>query len=174
MLLTGSIFLIPNGTFIVELVLFVIVLAIVGTFVLPPIRRTLEERERIVRSSLQAGEEGRVEADRLVAERDAVLARARAEARARFDEVAQANEERRSEARGRAEQERARLVADAAGQLEAERRRARLEVMGDVGALVVRAAEQVLGRPVDPSRHQALLGEVARAAAGEASAGGGR
>lgn len=174
MLLTGSIFLIPNGTFFVELILFVIVLAIVGTFILPPIRRTLEERDRIVRSSLQAGEEGRVEADRLVAEREAVLARARAEARARFDEVAQANEERRAEARGRAEEERARLVAEATGQLEAERRRARQEVMGDVGTLVVTAAEQVLGRRIDPSRHQGILNEAVRQAAGEASTGGGR
>lgn len=164
MLLEGSIFLLPNGTFFVELILFIVVLGIVAKFILPPVQRTLRERERIVRSSLQAGEEGRAEADRLAAEREAVLQRARAEARARYDEAAQANEERRTEARARAEQERARLVAEAAGQLEAERQAARAAAMAGIDALVVAAAARVLGRPVDPSRHQAVLDEVAAAA----------
>ena len=170
MLLEGSIFLLPNGTFFVELILFIIVLGVVAKFILPPIADTLRERERIVRSSLQAGEEGRAEADRLAVEREAVLQAARAEARTRYDEAAQANEERRVEARARADQERARLVAEAADQLEAERRAARAAAMAGVDRLVVEAAARVLGRPVDPSRHGAVLEEVAA----EASAPGGR
>lgn len=169
MLLESSIFLLPNGTFFVELILFVIVLGVVAKLILPPIQKTLAERERIVRSSLQAGEEGRSEADRLAAERDGVLARARAEARARYDEAAKATEERRADARRRGEAERERQVAAAAGQLEAERRAAREAAMGDLGSLVLSAASQVLGRPVDPARHRAVLDEVA-----EASAPGGR
>lgn len=161
MLLASSIFLLPNGTFFIELILFIIVLAIVAKVILPPIQRTLAERERIVRSSLQAGEEGRAEAERLVAEREALLARARTEARARFDEVAQENEARRAEARQRAEAERARLVDEAIGQLEAGRQAARAAVLRDVGDLAVAAAARVLGRPVDPARHQAVLDEAA-------------
>ena len=161
MLLASSIFLLPNGTFFVELILFVIVLGIVAKFILPPIQRTLAERERIVRTSLQAGEEGRAEADRLVAERERLLSRGRAEARARYDEAAQENEARRAEARGRAETERARRVAEAVGQLDAERQAAREAVLGDVGPLVLAAAARVLGRPVDPGRHEQVLAAAA-------------
>ena len=167
MLLASSIFLLPNGTFFVELILFAIVLGIVAKVILPPIQKTLAERDRMVRSSLQAGEEGRHEADRLVAEREALLARARTEARARYDEAAQENEALRAEARGRAEAERARLVAEATSRLEAERPTVRATVLADVGALSVSAAARVLGRPVDPARHAAVLAE-ATAEAGEA------
>jgi len=160
-LLASSIFLIPNGTFFAELILFLIVLGVVGTVILPPIRKTLAEREHMVRSSLEAGEEGRVEADRLSAEAEAILSGARAEARSRFDEAAQSNEQRRAEARIRAEQERARQLAEATGRLEAERARARAEAMRDVESLVVTAAERVLGRPVDRARHAKILNEVA-------------
>lgn len=163
MLLVSSIFLIPNGTFFVELILFVLVLGVVAKYILPPIQRTLEERERTVRASLQAGEEGRAEAERLVADREAVLAGARAEARSRFDEVAQENEARRAEARGRAEEERARRVAEAVGQLEVEHQAARAAALADAGDLAVAAAARVLGRPVDPGRHRAALEEAAEA-----------
>lgn len=161
MLLVSSIFLLPNGTFFVELILFIIVLGIVAKVILPPIQKTLAERDRIIRSSLQASEEGRSEAERLVAEREALLARARAEARSRFDEVAQENEARRAEARARAEAERSRLVAEATGRLEAERQVARAAVLADVADLAVSAASRVLGRPIDPARHQAVLTEAA-------------
>lgn len=166
MLLVSSIFLLPNGTFFVELILFVIVLGIVGKVILPPIQQTLAERDRMIRSSLQAGEEGRSEADRLVAEREALLARARSEARARFDEVAQENEARRAEARDRGEAERSRLVAEATVRLEAEGRAARAAVLGDVADLAVSAASRVLGRPIDPARHESLLAEALAEATG--------
>jgi F-type H+-transporting ATPase subunit b len=169
-LLEGSIFLLPNGTFFVELILFIIVLGIIAKFILPPIQATLAERERIVRSSVQSGEESRAEADRLTAERELVLERARAEARARYDEAARVNEERRVEARARGEAERARLVAEAASRLEAERQEARAAAMAGIDQLVIAAAARVLGRPVDPARHRAILEDVTA----EVAAPGGR
>jgi F-type H+-transporting ATPase subunit b len=36
----GSNFLVPNGTFFVELAIFLIVLGVIGTFVVPPRRTT--------------------------------------------------------------------------------------------------------------------------------------
>src|SRR6202012_1026696 len=44
----GSNFLVPNGTFFVELAIFLIVLGVIGTFVVPPISRVLKERENMV------------------------------------------------------------------------------------------------------------------------------
>ena len=41
-------FLIPNGTFFVVLIIFLIVLGVIGTFVVPPIMRVLNEREKMV------------------------------------------------------------------------------------------------------------------------------
>src|SRR6202011_5808892 len=41
-------FLVPNGTFFVVLLIFLIVLAVIGTFVVPPIMRVLRERDAMV------------------------------------------------------------------------------------------------------------------------------
>src|SRR6202046_1585445 len=41
-------FLLPNGTFFVVLIIFLIVLGVIGTFVVPPISKVLKERENMV------------------------------------------------------------------------------------------------------------------------------
>ena len=48
----GNNFLIPNGTFFVVLVIFLIVLGVIGTFVVPPIMKVLRERENMVTKTL--------------------------------------------------------------------------------------------------------------------------
>ena len=44
----GSNFLVPNGTFFVVLIIFLIVLGVIGTFVVPPISKVLKERDNMV------------------------------------------------------------------------------------------------------------------------------
>src|SRR6476646_5943927 len=44
----GSFFLIPNGTFFFVLGIFLIVLAIIGIFVVPPVMKVLRERDAMV------------------------------------------------------------------------------------------------------------------------------
>ena len=46
---TASNFLVPNGTFIAELVLFIIVLGFIAAFVLPPIMKVMRERDETIR-----------------------------------------------------------------------------------------------------------------------------
>src|SRR6516164_1674672 len=41
-------FLLPNGTFFVVLIIFLIVLGVIGTFVVPPITKVLKERENMI------------------------------------------------------------------------------------------------------------------------------
>ena len=41
-------FLMPNGTFFVVLIIFLIVLGVIGTFVVPPISKVLKERDNMI------------------------------------------------------------------------------------------------------------------------------
>src|ERR1700688_2598155 len=80
-------FLIPNGTFFVVLIIFLIVLGVIGTFVVPPIIRVLHERENIV---TKTAEDNRRTAElRAAAEADyqSVMAGARREATAIREEA---------------------------------------------------------------------------------------
>src|SRR6202034_2508176 len=44
----GNNFLMPKGTFFVELTIFLIVLGVIGTFVVPPVSKVLKERENMI------------------------------------------------------------------------------------------------------------------------------
>ncbi|MFI5779862.1 F0F1 ATP synthase subunit B [Nocardia sp. NPDC051570] len=60
-ILAGQNFLIPDGTFFVELSIFLITLAIIWLFVVPPIREVLVEREaRVERTTADARRAGEV------------------------------------------------------------------------------------------------------------------
>ncbi|HUZ19707.1 MAG TPA: F0F1 ATP synthase subunit B [Acidimicrobiales bacterium] len=154
---TAPIFLVPNGTFVVELIMFVIVLGIVAKFILPPIQKAVDDREQRVRGELQAGEEGRQEAARLAAEGQEAVERARAEARTILEEAGRTVEELRRDARQRAQVEHDARLSEAEGAIDTERQRAREAVLARAGDLVVAAAERVVGTAVDPARHRSLI-----------------
>ncbi len=62
-------------------------------------------------------------------------------------------------------------MASAQAEIEQERDRARAEVMSQLGALVLDAAERVIGAGLDDERHRALVEEAISAA--QASGGQG-
>jgi F-type H+-transporting ATPase subunit b len=167
----GGNFLIPNGTFVVELVIFLVVLGVVAKWILPPLQKVAETRRVRISSALQNAEERRAESQSLLAERDRVLTEARAQARAIIDHANQSADLALEHGRRRGQEEYERLVGASRDEIADEGRRAREELVGRLDALVVAAAERVLGSRVDPDRHRALIDE-AIATATTTSAGG--
>ncbi len=162
-MIASSNFLVPNGTLIVEIIAFLIVLFVIGKYVLPPLNRTLEERQEQIRASLAAAEDARAEADETRAQRHQILDEARQQAR---EMVAQANataERLRAEAVDRAQQEHDRILAAAEDEIAAARRRAVEEVSAQLGTLAMAVARQVIGREVDATAHRALIDEAVAA-----------
>jgi F-type H+-transporting ATPase subunit b len=161
--IASSNFLIPNGTLIVEIVAFLLVLAFIARVVLPPLNKALEARQEEIRTSLEAAEAARVEADETRAQRQGVLDEARLRAR---EIIAQANKVAEgvaasSEERG--QQEYDRLVRAAETDIALARQRAVEEVSAKLGALVMSAARQVIGREIDAASHRALIDEAVAA-----------
>lgn len=172
MLVASSNFLIPNGTFIAELLIFLIVLGVMAKFVLPPLRDAVDARAQGLRDEVQAAEAARAEAEQLNADRRRTLSEARAEARGIVDGAAREAEQARDDARNRGQAEYERLMTDAKASIDVERARARAEISSDLPGLVVSAAERVLGSTVDRSRHEAVIAAAISAASG-AGAGDG-
>jgi F-type H+-transporting ATPase subunit b len=159
----ASNFLVPNGTLIVEIIAFLIVLGVIAWKVVPVLNKALEDRQSQIRASLEAAEAARAEADARRREREQILEEARAQAR---EIVAQANataERLREEAQRRAQEEHDRIVASAGQEIAQARQRAIDEVSAQVGALVLAVARQVVGREVDAEAHRELLEEAAAA-----------
>ena len=98
-----SIFLLPNGTFFVELLVFVVLLAIAAKFFLPPINKALTSRQEKIRESLAAAEAARAEAAAADDEKAKVLAEAREQARTIVANAQATSDQLKAEAAGRAQ-----------------------------------------------------------------------
>ena len=164
-MIASSNFLIPNATLIVEIVAFLVVLAVVGRYVLPVLNKALEERQEQIRGALDAADAARAEADETRQQRQAILDEARHQAR---DIVSQANavaERVRSEAQGRGQQEYDRLVASADAEIALARQRALEEASSKLGTLVMEVVERIIGREMDAAAHRDLIDEAVEALA---------
>lgn len=171
----ASLFLLPGFTFVLEIVGFLLVLWFVARFVLPPLRKAMAAREAHIRNAIESAEQARREGAELAEQRRGALEAARQEARQIVDQANDAADQLREDGRRRGQEEYERLVRAARAEIDLERQRARDEVMSDLGALVLRAAEQVIGSGLDAERHRALVDEaIAAAAADRAGSGTGQ
>ena len=157
MLLGSSIFLLPNGTFFVELILFLAIFGFVAKVILPPLNRAMDERARTVRDAQEASDEGQAEAERLVIERHEVLESARGTARGLLEEAAAEADRLYEDGRARGQAEHDRLLDAARPDIDAERESVETELLGRVGELVIAAAGRVVGEPVDAAKHRAII-----------------
>lgn len=170
----SSNFLVPNGTLIVEIVAFLVVLFVIGRYVLPRVNKALEDRQDQIRQSLEAAEQAKTEADETRAQRQGILDEARQQARQIVTQANTSAERVRAEAAERGQQEYERLVASAESEINLARQRAIDEVSARVAGLVLAVAQQVIGREVDAEAHRALIDEAVAAlrASADTSAAG--
>jgi len=160
---TASIFLLPNGTFFVELVIFVVLVVIIGKKIIPPINKAIAERQERVRSSLDAADQARADAAAADDERRAVLEEARQAAR---EVVAQANrtaEAVRVDAQTRGQAEFERIVGGAEAEVAVARQRAVEDAATRLGEIAMDVVARVIGRPVSAEAHRDLIEEAVSA-----------
>jgi len=150
-------FILPNGTFFVELFIFLVVLGVIAGFILPSLRRVLEERDQVLVNAQRASDAAHAKAVQLQKERNDVLEIARVRERAILEEAARSVEELIDEARARGQVEYDRRVADATGTIEAEGRRVYEAVMAGAVELVIGAAERIVGGGLDADRHRETI-----------------
>jgi F-type H+-transporting ATPase subunit b len=163
LLASNSNFLIPNWTFVAELLIFLVVVGVMALVVLPPLQKSLTDRQDGIRRSVQRADALRSEAAEATAERRRILGEAREQARSTVDGAIRAADEDRHEAQGRGQAENARLVAEARDVVEGERAAARREMGRNMGSLIAAAAERVIGSQVDPARHAGVVAEAVAA-----------
>ena len=137
-------FLIPNATFIAELVAFAIILFAIAKWVIPPVQRMMRERQAMI-------DQQGVDADKArekLAEAEASFKNALTEARV---EAAQIRENARAEAqrtveelRAAAHEESDRIIARGEEQLERQRTAIVRELRAEIGTLAVELSEKIV------------------------------
>jgi len=146
-----------NGTVIVELITFLVMLAILARYVYPEIVRVAEARQRAIAEQLQEAEKSRVDAEARLKEAQAKLEDARKTAQGVIDAASKSAEQLRAEIKEKAEDEAKRTTESARKEIEAERDRALQSVRGEVAGLVVAATEKVIGETLDVTKHRQLI-----------------
>ena len=138
--------LIPNATFFVELVAFVLILAILGRYVLPRIQGPLRERQVLIRQQMKDAEEAKHALGEAERAYQNSLNEARAEA-AQIRENARAEAQRTlEELRTSAQEESARIVARGEEQLASQRSAIVRDLRAEIGTLAVELSEKIVNQ----------------------------
>lgn len=144
-------FLIPNGTFFFVLAIFMVVLGVIGTFVVPPILRVLKERDNMVAKTQADSKKAAEQFAAADADYEKALKDARVEAGAFRDNARTEGRKVIDDARARAEQQVAEMLAQANEQLKRERDAVELDLRANVGSISATLASRVLGVEVNPA-----------------------
>jgi F-type H+-transporting ATPase subunit b len=155
--LASSNFLVPNATFIVELVAFLAVLFVLAKYILPYISKPMEERQATIRQALADAEDARRRSAEAEEEYRRAISEARSQARAVVDEANRMAEQMRAERRQQADDEYDRIISRARVDIDAQVRQASEALRQQVGELAIAVVEKVLGDGLDAQTHTSLI-----------------
>lgn len=141
----GSNFLVPNGTFLIELVAFAIMFFILAKYVVPPINRAMTARQEAIRQQFSDLERAKQDANEAEAEFKAQIADARHEAAKIREEAREQGAAIIAEMREQAQTEANRIVEHSHAQIEADRKAALTSLRAEVGTLATSLAERIVG-----------------------------
>lgn len=141
----GNNFLVPNGTFFFVLAIFLIVLAVIGTFVVPPVMKVLRERDAMVAKTATDTKKANEQFEAAQADYEKALKEARVQASSFRDNARAEGRKVVEDARASAEQQVASTVQIAAEQLKRERDAVELDLRANVATMSATLASRILG-----------------------------
>jgi F-type H+-transporting ATPase subunit b len=140
-----QIFLLPNGTFFFELAIFLTVLGIIGTFVVPPILKVLRERDAMVAKTAADNKKSAEQFTAAQADYEEAMKEARIQASSYRDDARAEGRKVVEDARARAEQQVMSSLQQAAEQLKHERDTVEMDLRSNVPAMSATLASRILG-----------------------------
>jgi F-type H+-transporting ATPase subunit b len=149
-----------NWTLGVQLISFLLLLAVLYKWLYQPLMGALEGRSAAIQQQLAEAQGAREEAQRALASMEARIRAAHAEAQAVRERALREAGELRERLATEARQEATRLVESAQAQIAQEVRRARAELRGEVGALATQIAERLVRKSLSGEDHQRLVREA--------------
>jgi F-type H+-transporting ATPase subunit b len=142
-------FLVPNGTFFVELFAFVLILIVLARYVIPPINKAMTARQEAIRQEFAEAEEAKDKANAAEAEFKAQIADARKEAGRIREEAHEQGKQIIEEAKQQAQVEQQRIKEQAQAQIAAERQQAVTSLRAEVGTLATSLAGRIVGESLE-------------------------
>ena len=149
-----------TSTLIIQLIVFLLLVWFTMKMVWPPIAAALDARAAKISEGLSAADRAKAELATANKRIEQELSSARTDAAQRLADAERLAQSMIEEAKSRASEEGAKIVAAAHAEAEQEATKARETLREQVAALAVRGAEQILRREVDARTHADLLNQL--------------
>ncbi len=146
-----------NATLLLQAIVFAIFVWFTMRFIWPPITKALDERAQKIADGLAAADKAKTELAAANKRVDEQLAQTRDETSKRLADAEKRAQAIVEEARKRADEEGAKIIAAAKADAEQQLVKAREALREQVAALAVKGAEQILRREVNAGVHAELL-----------------
>jgi len=148
------------GLMIWTFITFGVSVFILWKFAFGPLQRIIDERRARIQESMDAAEETRTEAQRLLGEYRQTLTQVRAEAQEILERSRAAGDKAREELTGEARKQADRIVRDAHQQIERDKNAALRELRHQIADLTALATEKVTVRSLDSEDQRRLIDEA--------------
>ena len=149
-----------NATLIIQMIVFAILVWFTMKFVWPPITAALDERAKKIADGLSAADKAKAELTQANKRVEEQLSAARNDAAQRLADAERLAQSMIEEAKGRANDEGAKIIAAAKAEAAQEATKAREALREQVAGLAVKGAESILKREVNPGVHAELLNRL--------------
>ncbi len=145
------------GLFVWTILTFLLLVFILAKFAWKPLLKMLQDREDMVRSSLEDAEKAKSELERLNEESEAIMAKARSEAQSILADGKAAAEKVKDDIIAKSKEQANKIREDAGNQIQVEKDKAISEIKKEVVNLTLSVAEKLIQKNLSDADNKSLI-----------------
>ena len=147
------------GLFVWTILTFLLLVFVLAKFAWKPLLKMLQDREDMVRSSLEDAKKAKSELERLNEESEAIMAKARSEAQSILADGKAAAEKVKDDIIAKSKEQANKIREDAGNQIQVEKDKAISEIKKEVVNLTLSVAEKLIQKNLSDADNKSLIEE---------------
>ena len=147
------------GLYIWTIITFLLLFYVLARFALKPLLKMLEERENLIKSSLDDAEKARQELEKINSESEVIISQARSEAQSILSDGKAAAEKIKDDTIAKAKDEASKIREDAKHQIQVEKDKAITDIKKEVVDLSISVAEKLINKNISEQDNSSLIEE---------------
>ena len=147
------------GLFVWTILTFLLLVFVLAKFAWKPLLKMLQDREDMIRSSLEDAEKAKSELERLNEESEAIMAKARSEAQSILADGKAAAEKVKDDIIAKSKEQANKIREDAGNQYQVEKDKAISEIKEEVVNLTLSVAEKLIQKNLSDADNKSLIEE---------------
>ena len=147
------------GLYIWTIITFLLLFYVLAKFAWKPLLSMLEQRENLIKDSLENAEKAREDLDKLNAESEAIISKARSEAQSILSEGNAAADKIKEDTITKAKDEASKIREDAQHQIQVEKDKAISDIRKEVVDISISVAEKLINKNISEQDNNTLIEE---------------